>query len=297
MARNHSDAVLANQPLGDAHRIGRDVDPQEAVERAVGGRHGAERLQRPELGHHDVPNLGERLQVLAAVRGAGLHCGDRRDLRDHRRADQYRILHLRDRLVQTLGIHHVADAPAGKAVGLREREQRDRVFLRAGERAGRCVRRRSVGEVLVHLVADVKQAALAAQLVDFAKRGFREDGAGRIVRRDGDDRPRPGTDGAADGVEIQLIPIVGRHEHGGAVGHLNRHLVVEIAGHREDDLVARIGDGEDRVHERHVPAGGDHHAEAVAPIDAVVAQQLPVDRVDERRVAGAVLVAMRLRVR
>ncbi len=112
--------MLANQPLGDAHRIRRDVDPQEAVERAVGRRHGAERLQRPELGHHDVAHFGERLQLLAAVRGTDLHRGDRCDLRDHRRADQYGVLHFRDRLVQPLGVHHVADAPAGEAVRLRE---------------------------------------------------------------------------------------------------------------------------------------------------------------------------------
>src|SRR5499427_9844792 len=49
-AGNHRDAVLANQPLGKLHRIRVGVDAYEAVERAVGRRHGTQRLERPQLG-------------------------------------------------------------------------------------------------------------------------------------------------------------------------------------------------------------------------------------------------------
>ena len=57
-----------------------------------------------------------------------------------------------------------------------------------------------------------------------------------------------------------------------------------------------LGDREDRVHERHVAAGRHHHAAAARDVDAVVAPQLVLDRVDQRAVAGAVLIAVRLGV-
>ena len=50
-----------------------------------------------------------------------------RDLRGDRRADENRVLALDHRGREVLRIHHVADAPARKAVRLRQRVQRDRV--------------------------------------------------------------------------------------------------------------------------------------------------------------------------
>ena len=93
-------------------------------------------------------------------------------------------------MLEVLRIRHVADAPAGEAVGLRQRVHPDRVRLGAGKRSRRHVPRRAVGEVLVDLVGDVVDPALAAQRVDAAQRLFAEHRAARVVRRDGDDRAR-----------------------------------------------------------------------------------------------------------
>ena len=60
---------------------------------------------------------------------------------------------------RSLGDHHVADPPARHPVGLRQREQRDRVRRPAGDGAGREVAGAVVGEVLVRLVVDVVDAA------------------------------------------------------------------------------------------------------------------------------------------
>ena len=73
--------------------------------------------------------------------------------------------------------------------------------------------------------------------------------------------------------------------------------MVEIERDRQNHLVARVGDCENRVHEGHVAAGRDHHAKSVPRIDAVLATQFVFDRTDQRAIAGAVLVGMRLGVR
>ena len=118
--------------------------------------------------------------------------------------------------------------------------------------------------------------AIAAERVDVAKRRLREDGAGRVVRRDRHHRARAGRDRGADRVDVQLIARIGRDEDRTAAGHLNGHLVVEIERHRQDDFVARLGDREHRVDERHVGAGRHHDAAAARDIDAVVAPELAV---------------------
>ena len=53
---------------------------EQAIERAVGGRHVRERRQRRQLGDHDLADLGERADVGLAVRAAGLQRGDGREL-------------------------------------------------------------------------------------------------------------------------------------------------------------------------------------------------------------------------
>ena len=75
-------------------------------------------------------------------------------------------------------------------------------------------------------------------------------------------------------------------------GHHDRHLVVEVERHRQDDFVAGIGDREDRVHERHVAAGGHHDAAVGTDRDAVLARELVLERVDELRQAFDRSVAM-----
>jgi hypothetical protein len=87
--------------------------------------------------------------------------------------------------------------------------------------------------------------------------------------------------------------IVGGDPDRGAVGHLDRHLVVEVEGDVQDDLVARRGDREHRVHERHVRAGGDHDARAARHVDPVLRAQLHGQLLDQRRQPGAVLVFVR----
>ena len=86
------------------------------------------------------------------------------------RADQDRVLRFPHRRQERLGHHHVADSPTGKAIGLRER---DRARSCAGRRRG-ASRAKSAGavvdEIFVGLVADVIDAALAAQLVDRRQR-------------------------------------------------------------------------------------------------------------------------------
>ncbi len=130
---------------------------------------------------------------------------------------------------------------------------------------------------------------------------FRIDRAGRVVRRHGDDGARARRDRARDRIEVELI--VGASSApapAGAPAIIDRHLVIEVVRHREDHLVAGIGDREHRVHEREVAAGGDDHAAAGPDADAVLARELVFERVDERRQAFdrtvAVIVERRRRI-
>ncbi len=84
--------------------------------------------------------------------------------------------------------------------------------------------------------------------------------------------------------------------HRRAAGHLNRHLMIEVERHVQDDLVARLRDGEHGVHERHVGAGGHHDAAAAPDVDAVFLAQLDRQPFDEGWLPASVLVLVRGRI-
>ena len=151
----------------------------------------------------------------------------------------------------------------------------------------------AVGEVLVGLVGEVINPALPAERVERAQIGFAEDGAARVVRRDGDDRPGSSGDRALDRVQPELIAVVGGDAHGAAARHLDRHLVIEVERDRQDDLVAGAGGRHHRVHERHVAAGGDHDAAAARQVDAVLGGELGRHPFTQRGQAGHRLIFMR----
>ena len=100
-----------------------------------------------------------------------------------------------------------------------------------------------------------------------------------------------------DGVEPELIAVVGRHANRAAPGHLDRHLVIEIERDGQDDLVARRRDRERDVHERHVGASRHHDPAAAPDIDVVFNGELLCDRRHERRDAGPIVVFVRRRLR
>ena len=58
--------------------------------------------------------------------------------------------------------------------------------------------------------------------------------------------------------------------------------MIEVVRHRQDDLVAGIGDREHGVHERLVAARGHEDAALRPDRDAVLARELGLDRLDER---------------
>src|SRR5262249_30366392 len=110
------------------------------------------------------------------------HRSGRGKLRDHRWADQHRILDLVNRFEQMFGDNHISDAPARKAVGLGEGKERDRMRITVSDRPRRKVPLIAIGEILVGLIADVIDTGFAADLIYFAESGFGIDGAGGIVR-------------------------------------------------------------------------------------------------------------------
>ena len=161
--------------------------------------------------------------------------------------------------------------------------------------ARRVVPHPAVREVLVHLVGDVQEVVFGAERVDGAQGRFRVHGAGGVVGRDGHDGARPRRDRRAHGLEIELVALVGRHRHRTAPDHRQRHLVVEVERHGQDDLVARVGHGQHGVQEGHVAARGHDHA---APLQrqAVLARDLVAQDREQVRLSldGAVPVVGQL---
>ena len=144
--------------------------------------------------------------------------------------------------------------------------------------------RQPVGEVLVDLVVDVPHAARGAQSVDGAQVGLGIDGAAGVVRRDRHHGTRARRDGRGNRVDLELIPRVGGHHDGPAGCHHHGHLVVEVIRRLQDHLVAGIGHGQHRVHEREVAAGRDDHARA-RQVEMVLRGELAGERLHQRRQA------------
>ena len=198
------------------------------------------------------------------MRAPHLERGLGRHLRRDRRADEDRVLALHHRGRQALGI-----APRSRRATRRSRTPSTASTSRScapaapGTSPATTWLGAAVREVLVHLVGEVIHAALGAEGVHLGERAAREHGAARVVRRDRDDRARAIGERLPHGLGLQLIARVGRHRHGAAARHLDRHLVVEVERRRQDHVVARLGRGEQRVDERHVRPGRDHHAPAV----------------------------------
>ena len=84
------------------------------------------------------------------------------------------------------------------------------------------------------------------------------DGASRIVGGYGDDGAGAVAYRVTDGVEVELVVGIGSDEHGAAIGHGDGHFVVEVEGRHDNDLVAGVGNGQQRVVEAHIRSGGDH---------------------------------------
>jgi hypothetical protein len=72
--------------------------------------------------------------------------------------------------------------------------------------------------------------------------------------------------------------------------------VVEVERHRQDHFVARVRDRATACTNAMLPAGRHHHPAAEREVDAVIPLQLVRNRLEQRPVAGAVLIAVRLGV-
>ena len=261
--------MLPDQAFRHRERGGGGAQPQQKIKRPRGRRHVADtgRRELAELPLHQGARGGESADFFADEIPPGRERAGGGVLGDDGRADDHGVLNFAQRRLKVRRVNHPADAPAGESVGLGHRVQRDRVCRRARDRGGREVPRVVVGEILVRLVTDMKEAVLGAQRVDRPQGRLGVDGAGRVVGRDGDDGAGARRDRGPQRREVELVVGIGRHQHRPGVGHGDRHLVVEVIRDRQNHLVPRIGDREHRVEEGLVAAGGDHEAVAVGGAD------------------------------
>ena len=273
-----------------ARRRGGDVGEESGVDvkGALRGAGDEEIAKRVEHFQNEVARGFERGDMATDKFGAGGNGGEGCLLGDVGRADENGVLDFFYGGVEFFGDDHVADAPGGKAVGFGEGEKGDGVIGGFGDGGGGEMRGGAVGEIFICFVGDVIDAGVAAELVDFVKGFLGIDGAGGIVRGDGDDGTSPVGDGVADGIEIGLI-IVERGDNDGLdAGDREGHFVVEVIGGVENDFIAGIGDGQGGVHKGHVAAGGDDEARGGHDLDAVLLPEFLFKGIDQRREAADV---------
>ena len=150
-----------------------------------------------------------------------------------------------------------------------------------------------IGKIFVSFIGDVVEISITAEVVDLCELGLWIDGAGGIVRRNSDDGARAWCDGGFDGGQVELVVGQGGDGHSGDVGEGEGHVVVEVVGRLDDDLVAWIGDGEDGVVEGDVRACGDDY---ISIMDIIFDGEFLGDGFFERGDAGDGLVLVLLGV-
>ena len=151
------------------------------------------------------------------------------------------------------------DAPAGHAVGLREREYAYDARARLGDARRREQLRVVVEKILVHLVADDEQIVTVGDLDQALDLRPRIDGARRVVgvrEQHGDGLARDRALESAQ-VESKVLFLDERHETGSTAGDANRLHVRGIARRRDQDLAARLHGSEERRRDRLDRSAGD----------------------------------------
>ena len=98
------------------------------------------------------------------------------------------------------------------------------------------------------------EAPLAAEPIDRGQVRGPIDCARWVIGRDRDNGAGARRDRGLNRIEVELIGLVRSHEHGPAIGHADGHFVIEVKRRHHDDLIARIGNGEQGVIETHVGA-------------------------------------------
>ncbi len=170
------------------------------------------------------------------------------------------VVELLDPVHQMLGGDGVAQPPAGDGVGLGQGAAGYRPLPHAGQGAHIDVLMAVVDDVLVYLVHDGVDVILDAQVRDELKLFIGKHlaaGVGGVADQDG---LGPLLEGILQhvGVKVEGGGDQG-HEDGLAVGHDGLGPVVFKVGGEHDDLIPRVGEGEDGIHHGLGGADGDHH--------------------------------------
>ncbi|MNE10157.1 hypothetical protein D3C80_1028580 [compost metagenome] len=183
--------------------------------------------------------------------------------------------------------HHVAGLPAGDVVGLAERADHEGalVQLLVGQHAG--VLYAVEHQVLVDLVADQVDLALADQGGQLGQLRRGNQSAAGVVRAVEDDQA-----GARADRVLQPLPVDGevrqrqRHVHAAPAGQFHRGLVAVVAGIEDDHLVARADQRLHRAEDRLGGAGSDGHLAVHVHAAAVAAGDLRRHLLAQGRQAG-----------
>jgi hypothetical protein len=232
------------------------------------GVEGAQRLRAfesvdpVEHRHHRLPTSVEGLAHdchRRQIPGHGCECGPLRHIRHVRRRMRLqvggRLHHIRRR-------DHPAHSPAGHRIGLGHSVDDDAGVSQFGnlDRHRRRLRP-GVGEVFVDLVREHPDALLVRPLADLANLIPRVDGTGWVGRRA--EQQRLGPIGALTGELVDSHPVargrVGQHLHRHAAGQPDRLRIGGPVRRGEEDFVAGVEHGRERLVHRLLAAIGHQH--------------------------------------
>lgn len=184
---------------------------------------------------------------------------DRRQLADTRRTDRHRIHRLRHLRHQGRRTDQGTDTVAGQAEDLGEAIEVDKgpFPVRVLEQIMRCRIMRH--EIAIGLIEDEGDAARFRQIVEPADRFGRIDGAGRIIGRDQQQGAGSRIDRRRHLIEIGNTAII--RPEGDMAGtdalHVEPHLVIEVIGQRQNDVLAGLGQRQCGQAIGLIAAGGD----------------------------------------
>ena len=128
-------------------------------------------------------------------------------------------------------------------------------------------------EVPVGLVEDERHTVRLGEVVERLDGRPGKDGAGGVPRRHEHDGPGAVGDERRCDLDRGLLRLVGRQVAGNHPFEPHPHVVVEVVGDGDDDLVARHGQRRQRRTERLVASGGYLHVLGTQRLDRVGCRQ------------------------
>ena len=129
-----------------------------------------------------------------------------------------------------------------------------------------------VQKILIGFVADMVNPACPTSFIDGSQVGFRIHDTGRVVRGHRDDGSGFLRNSAFNGIYLQVSGVISRYSHGNTVRNPNRHLLIEVKGLGQNDLVPGVANRQQHIQKSHIAASRYHDLPALKSYSVLLLQ-------------------------